>query len=255
MSTEENRKTAEQIGTLGGCLIEGDSEQKARERKVRRRALTISIGLQSAVLVALVVTPLLAKPEKLSFLITTPMPPYRPVPNKPVGEAKPAGGIIHQVCFDCPNHISLKPITNDADPVGPTAPEDPNIDTIQVPGIDGGTKLFDGHKVPIAPGNGDQDKKKRISVGGAVQQAMLIHRLEPAYPPLAIQLHRSGQVHLKAIISVDGNIASLQALDGDPLLIQSALDAVRQWRYRPTTLNGSPVEVETIITVIYTLNR
>jgi len=61
MSEQEDKKTGEQMGTLGGCLIEGDSEQKARERKVKRRAIAISIGLQSAALVALVVTPLLAK--------------------------------------------------------------------------------------------------------------------------------------------------------------------------------------------------
>jgi protein TonB len=61
-------------------------------------------------------------------------------------------------------------------------------------------------------------------------------------------------VHLRAVISVDGSVGSLQVIDGDPLFIQASLDAVRQWRYRPTSLNGVPVEVETIITVIYTLN-
>ena len=84
---------------------------------------------------------------------------------------------------------------------------------------------------------------------------MLIHRVEPAYPALARQLRRSGQVHIRALISIDGKIESLQVMDGDPLLIQSSLDAVGQWRYRPTMLNGAPVEVETIVTVIYTLNQ
>ena len=58
-----------------------------------------------------------------------------------------------------------------------------------------------------------------------------------------------------ALIAVDGTIASLEVMDGDPLLVRSALDAVGQWRYRPTLLNGSPVEVETVITVVYTLNQ
>ena len=67
MSNEEKRNSATQIGTLGGCLIEGDSEQKARERKIRRRALAISVMLQCLVLVALVLTPLLGKTEKLPY--------------------------------------------------------------------------------------------------------------------------------------------------------------------------------------------
>jgi protein TonB len=67
------------------------------------------------------------------------------------------------------------------------------------------------------------------------------------------QLHRSGKVELHAVIAVDGTIQSLQALSGDPLFISSALEAVRQWRYQPTYLNGQPVEVDTYITVIYTL--
>ena len=84
---------------------------------------------------------------------------------------------------------------------------------------------------------------------------MLVHRVDPIYPQLAKTLHRAGQVHIKAVISMEGKIESLQVLDGDPLLIQSALEAVRQWRYKPTLLNGSPVEVETVITVVYTLSQ
>jgi len=84
---------------------------------------------------------------------------------------------------------------------------------------------------------------------------MLVRRVEPIYPPLARQIRHSGQVRLHGLIAVDGTIASLEVMDGDPLLVRSALDAVGQWRYRPTLLNGSPVEVETIITVVYTLNQ
>ena len=84
---------------------------------------------------------------------------------------------------------------------------------------------------------------------------MLIRRVEPVYPPLAWQIHREGRVELRALISTDGTIQSLQVISGDPFFLQSALDAVRQWRYRPTVLNGQPVEIETYITVIYTLQR
>ena len=84
---------------------------------------------------------------------------------------------------------------------------------------------------------------------------MLIHRVEPVYPPLARQTHREGHVELHAIISTDGTIQSLQIVSGDALFLQSAVDAVRQWRYRATVLNGQPVEIETYITVIYTLQH
>ena len=82
--------------------------------------------------------------------------------------------------------------------------------------------------------------------------AMLIHRVEPRYPPLAIQTHRDGRVELRAIIGTDGTIQSLQIVASDPLFDLSAREAVSQWRYRPTILNGQPVEIDTYITVIYT---
>jgi protein TonB len=84
---------------------------------------------------------------------------------------------------------------------------------------------------------------------------MLIRRVEPAYPPLARQLRREGRVELHAIIGTDGSIQSLEIISGDPLLIRSALEAVGEWRYRPTFLNGQAVEVDTHITVIYTLSH
>ena len=84
---------------------------------------------------------------------------------------------------------------------------------------------------------------------------MLTHRVEPVYPPVARQLQRKGRVELRAIISTDGSIQSLEVTSGDPLLIQSALTAVRAWRYRPTILNGKPVEVDSHITVIYSCIR
>jgi len=84
---------------------------------------------------------------------------------------------------------------------------------------------------------------------------MLTHRVEPIYPTLPKQLGRSGRVELRAIIATDGAIQSLQVVGGDPLFYQSAMDAVRQWRYTPTVLNGQTVEVDTYITVIYNLTR
>lgn len=82
---------------------------------------------------------------------------------------------------------------------------------------------------------------------------MLVRRVEPMYPVLARQTRREGRVELHAIIGTDGTIQSLQVLSGDVMFIQSAKDAVLQWHYKPTILNGQPVQVDTTITVVYTL--
>ena len=95
--------------------------------------------------------------------------------------------------------------------------------------------------------------QSRIKQGGNVQAAKLINRVTPNYPPLARQTRISGTVRLHAIIGKDGSVQSLTLESGHPLLVQAALDAVKQWRYQPTLLNGVPVEVDTTIDVIFTL--
>jgi periplasmic protein TonB len=88
-----------------------------------------------------------------------------------------------------------------------------------------------------------------------IDPALLTRRVEPIYPALMRQIGRSGKVELRAIITTDGSIQSLQVVGGDPGFYQSAMDAVRQWRYRPTVLNGEAVEVDTYITVFYNIAR
>jgi TonB family protein len=95
---------------------------------------------------------------------------------------------------------------------------------------------------------------KRIAIGGNVQQAKLISQTRPAYPPLAKQARISGVVHLQAIIAKDGTVADLKVISGHPLLIPAALEAVKQWVYQTTLLNGEPVEVQTQIDVNFTLS-
>jgi len=98
---------------------------------------------------------------------------------------------------------------------------------------------------PVAP--------QRIRVGGNVQQAKLVNQPKPVYPPLAKQARIQGTVRFNAIIGRDGAIANLTVVSGHPLLVPSALEAVRQWKYQPTLLNGEPVEVVTQIDVNFTL--
>ena len=81
----------------------------------------------------------------------------------------------------------------------------------------------------------------------------LVHQVQPVYPLLARQARIQGSVVLRAVIDRDGNIKNLQVLSGHPMLVEAAMDAVRQWRYRPYVLNEQPIEVETQITVNFTL--
>ncbi len=106
---------------------------------------------------------------------------------------------------------------------------------------------------PSAQGSGESGAPRSIRVGGNVAQANLIYQVAPVYPPIAKAAHISGTVVLHAIIGKDGTIQDLQYVSGPPLLMKSAMDAVRQWRYKPTVINGNPVEVDTTITVIFTL--
>jgi periplasmic protein TonB len=94
-----------------------------------------------------------------------------------------------------------------------------------------------------------------MRVGGDVQEAKIINRVIPPYPPLARQARVAGLVQLLGIISRDGRIQQLRVVSGHPLLVPAALDAVKQWTYRPTLLNGEPVEVVAPITVQFTLTH
>jgi periplasmic protein TonB len=95
---------------------------------------------------------------------------------------------------------------------------------------------------------------RRLEVGGAVQAAKLIHEVQPLFPKLAEEARIGGVVRLKAVIATDGHIKDLTLISGHPLLIQSAMKAVRQWVYRPTYLNGQPAEVDTEIDVTFALS-
>jgi protein TonB len=99
--------------------------------------------------------------------------------------------------------------------------------------------------LPVAP--------KRIRVSQGVTSGQLIRKVDPKYPTMARDAHVQGQVVLKAIINKNGQIQDLQLLSGHVLLAPAAVDAVRQWLYRPFLLNGEPVEVETTVTVTFQL--
>jgi protein TonB len=119
------------------------------------------------------------------------------------------------------------------------------LDAVPAPAVEA-APVAAAKPIPMAP--------KQVTVGGRVEMARLIHRVEPLYPPLARQMHVSGVVELVGIIAINGRIRELKLMNGNPLLAPSALDAVRQWVYEPTLLNGEPVELVATISVTFHLN-
>ena len=95
---------------------------------------------------------------------------------------------------------------------------------------------------------------QQVQVGQTVSQGLLVYKVQPTYPPLARQARAQGTVVLQAVIGKDGTIEELSVISGHPLLTQAAVDAVKQWRYKPYLLNGEPVLVQTTINVNFELN-
>jgi protein TonB len=94
---------------------------------------------------------------------------------------------------------------------------------------------------------------QRVRVSSGVSSGLLIRKVSPTYPPLARQARIQGTVILQAQISKDGSIQNLQLISGHPMLAPAAIEAVKQWKYKPYLLNGEPVEVETQVQVNFTL--
>lgn len=111
--------------------------------------------------------------------------------------------------------------------------------------------LGSGGYVPPPPKPAPRAPDIRVS---HMMEGNLVYRVQPAYPALARQARIQGSVVLRAVINREGRIEDLQVLSGHPMLVQAAMDAVRQWRYRPYILNEQPIEVETQITVNFTLS-
>ena len=243
------------LGSLSGCLVDGDAKQLARERRIRRRALAISIGLQSAVLATLILVPVFSKAERINLKIITPVPPYsryHDVSHNSGAQPRPPRGPQNQCRFCAPPSIPTTIVMRDPTSFANPTDAPPGIGD-NIPGaIDGLIPLSDSRQRVLPPPETEHHVvRPQVIRMTQLDPAMLIHRVEPVYPALARQTRRDGRVELRAIIGTDGTIQSLQIVVSDPLFDRSALEAVGQWRYRPTILNGQPVEIDTYITVIY----
>jgi len=94
---------------------------------------------------------------------------------------------------------------------------------------------------------------KRVRVSQGVSEGLLVHKVTPQYPPIAKSARVQGAVVLQASIGKDGTIQNLKVVSGHPMLSQAAIEAVKQWKYKPYFLNGQPVDVDTTITLNFTL--
>ncbi len=233
-----------------------------RQKTNKPWAIVISTIFQIVVLTILVLIPLIyteALPKTMltTLLVAPPPPPPPPPPPAaaPVKVVKPTARLIQAGKLLAPraipkevNIIKEAEMPPDVGSTGVTGGVPGGVPGGQAGGVLGGIIGGTGSTPPPPKAT-----PARIRVGGNVQQAKLISQPKPVYPPLARQARISGVVRLQAIIDKDGSVQELQVISGHPLLVQSALDAVRQWRYQPTLLNNEPVQVVTTIDVNFVL--
>jgi periplasmic protein TonB len=230
----------------------------------------LSFGVQIVALAVLVVLPLIwfqvLPAAQLTSLITAPPPPPPPPPPPAAAPPKVIKVIPRQ--FDAGKLMAPKVIPKDIKQINEDeAP--PSAGAGVTGGVPGGVAggalggvlggILGGIPSAAPPPPPPPKKETKITgpvtVGGRVQAAKLIKNPQPLYPQIARQARISGTVELAAIIGEDGHIQELKVVSGHPLLRQSAIDAVRQWVYQPTTLNEQAVKVSTTIDVIFTLGQ
>ena len=207
---------------------------------------------------------LLPRAATLTWILL-PSPPLPTAKNPPPAHVRPAARPWQRVAEKLIQPIGI--------PDRVAMIEDPPSDA-QAPGLNGGIATADLARLamgvldqvvrPTAPPRAEPSVSQavksapaepaRYTVGGRVHLARLVYRVDPAYPAIARQARISGAVELTGVIGIDGHIRELRVVKGHPFLAHAALEAVRQWVYEPTLLNGQTVEVIAPITVNFLLN-
>ena len=230
-----------------------------------------SVTVQSVLVAAALTLPMLriaSIDTRLPDILVLPRSLGSHPPVKPAqGTASAGSAVIHAArayrSFQAPSRIPARVAT------GPDAPDAPlydiggaagggYADSIAIGGFDElAQKSLPSPPPPEPARKGQQAAAQQapLRVGGGVQSAKLVFGPRPNYPPLARQARIAGTVQLAARISADGHIRDLRVIGGHPMLVPAALAAVSQWIYKPTLLNGQPVEVLTDIVVNFTLSQ
>jgi protein TonB len=207
------------------------------------------------VLMPLIFTEALPKQQLMTFLVAPPPPPPPPPPAAaPVKVVKQIQTDIVNGALRTPTKIpqKIQMIKEDEAPpsmasAGVVGGVPGGIPGGQMGGVIGGIIS----STPVAVPKVATPQRVRVSAG--VTSGLLVRKVNPVYPPLARQARISGTVVLRAVIGKDGSIQNLSLVSGHPMLAPAAIDAVKQWKYKPYLLNGEPVEVDTEIQVNFTL--
>ena len=239
-------------------MLESSPMKRKRENPW---AYLVSLVFQTLMIGVMILIPLLyteALPQTMlsSILVAPPPPPPPPPPPAAVQPVKrikrvslmEAGKL--RAPREIPKEIAMikEEIMPDEGAFGVVGGVPGGVPGGQMGGVIGGVLGGIPSAAPPPP------TPTRIRVSTGVQEAKLTRKIQPNYPPIAKQARIQGMVQLEAVISRQGGIQNLRVLDGHPLLAQAAVEAVQQWRYEPTLLNNEPVEVVTIIHVIFKLN-
>jgi protein TonB len=241
-------------------------ESGGRNSRLHRRgpwatlvSFVIQIGLICVlVLIPLIYTEALPKQQLMGYLVAPPPPPPPPPPPAaaPVVKVVKVQTEIDNGQLKAPTKIPTRIAMIKEDEAPPSTGGVMGGVVGGVPGgqsggVVGGVLGSIMNSAPTAVPKAATPTRVKVSAG--VTSGLLIRKVQPTYPPLAKQARISGSVVLQAVIGKDGTIQNLRAVSGHPMLIQSAIDAVRQWKYKPYFLNGEPVEVDTQVTVNFTL--
>jgi periplasmic protein TonB len=236
---------------LSNCVMDCDPGAGGWARCLRRKAFVGSLALQAVVVGAMLLWPLLSPAVLPMQAAVTPVPPYY-AQRPPTAVAADSRGTRTPESTITP--ILLHPTVGRRAMTAGTPDEEPPGDILRASGPDvsipGGNGNGRPIEVPRPPA-----ANRPVSVSAGVMAALLVHRVQPEYPRIAQVMHLSGTVELQARIGTDGTVQELEVVSGNPILARAAIEAVQQWRYQPTRLDGQPVEVETHITVTFTMEQ
>jgi protein TonB len=202
------------------------------------------------ILIPLIYTEALPRAMMATLLVAPPPPPPPPPPPQvvEVKVVRPVARLLTQGRLMQPRAIPKQVVVFQEAELPPEPPPGAGV----FGGMDNLLGGLGDSSTGVAPPPPPQ-QTQRIRLGGNVQEAKIVSRPNPVYPPLARQARIQGRVVLHAIIDKEGRVSELQVVSGHPLLVQAAMNAVQNWRYQPTQLNGEPVEVDTTIDVNFVL--
>ena len=246
---------------MAAMMFEDSLIESGGKLKTKRVWTTLfSVFLQAfligiMILVPLIYTEALPKQQLMTFLVAPPPPPPPPPPAAPeVRVVKVVQTDIENGQLRTPTKIPQKVAMIKEEEAPPPVSSMGGVMGGVPGGVPGGSMGgVLGGILSSTPTAAPKLAVQRVRVSQGVSEGNLISQMKPPYPPMAKMARVQGAVVLQALISKQGTIQNLRVVSGHPMLVQAALDAVKQWRYRPYLLNGEPVEVETQITLNFSL--